>query len=484
MPPVTILSPYSGRPVKIREHDLGRALRDEEGRVFYVVEDPDHGRYAARTRKGSQKDLERYREIEANVAKLHDEVGPDTQGILQAHDATGNKRQNMMGIALIVLIAIVMAAIGYAYIQYPEWFDQQDEAGDFPTEADPAPLDADPQSALPAQGNPPAASADEKAAQPADPAVELSAPGIAAAPLVIQRVASAVLPRDTPLVDEMGDDPEPIYVATSNEALHEQLSEASREPSAGQPTPIPEPKAVPIVLAANDTISPTNYDDFRHTASGLRFKITHLTDGTSARAGNYITIRYTAETLDGKPLINDASQSFLLAKGQAIRAFDEGLAGIREGEQLRLLVPRGHSNTGTLPGIDRIPDEPFLMDVQLVSVKPGISYIIEKQGDIDSPAALPGHTVDLHYLAKVEGRDEVIDATVHRGEPMRVTLGNNEIITGLELGITGMRVGESRQLTIPPYLAYGKYSVAGGLIPENAVLSFRLTLVRIVEDDQ
>ena len=65
MPPVTILSPYSGRPVKVREHDLGRAIRDEQGRVFYVVEDPEHGRYAARTRKGSQKDLERYREIES-----------------------------------------------------------------------------------------------------------------------------------------------------------------------------------------------------------------------------------------------------------------------------------------------------------------------------------------------------------------------------------------------------------------------------------
>ena len=47
-----------------------------------------------------------------------------------------------------------------------------------------------------------------------------------------------------------------------------------------------------------------------------------------------------------------------------------------------------------------------------------------------------------------------------------------------------MRPGESRQLTIPPYLAYGKYSVAGGLIPENAVLSFRVTLVGIVDEDE
>ncbi|MGB0768442.1 MAG: FKBP-type peptidyl-prolyl cis-trans isomerase [Phycisphaeraceae bacterium] len=46
-----------------------------------------------------------------------------------------------------------------------------------------------------------------------------------------------------------------------------------------------------------------------------------------------------------------------------------------------------------------------------------------------------------------------------------------------------MRPGESRLLTIPPYLAYGEHSVAGGLIPKNAVLSFRVSLVDIVEDD-
>ena len=47
MPAVTILSPYSGKPVKVREQDLGRAIRDEQGRVFYIVEHPEHGRYAA-----------------------------------------------------------------------------------------------------------------------------------------------------------------------------------------------------------------------------------------------------------------------------------------------------------------------------------------------------------------------------------------------------------------------------------------------------
>lgn len=397
-----ILSPYSGHPVKIREQDLGRALRDEQGRVFYVVEDPEHGRYAARTRKGSPKDLERYRALEIQTDQLHDNVQPTRDNLSQAHDAAGKTRRNPVGWLMLVLIAAALATAGYLYLNYPQWLGLDGQI---------APIEND------------ETENDQADSSPPSPAASL-APRI--------RLASST-PR----------------------------------------TPHPSRQT-----------QEHGYKDFRHTASGLRYQITHLTDGPPARAGNVLTIRYAASTLDGKPIINDASQTFILATGQAIRAFDEGLAGVREGEQLRLFVPRGHSDQGTLPGIDRVPDQPFLLDIQLLSVRPGVSYITEKPGLPDSRPAMPGDTVDLHYLAQIEGQEQVIDTTVHRGKPFRLTLGNNEVIPGLELGITGMRQGESRHITIPPYLAYGKYSVAGGLIPENAVLSFRVTLVHIVEDDQ
>lgn len=403
MPPAIILSPYSGRPVKIREQDLGRALRDEQGRVFYVVEDPELGRYAARTRKGSPKDLERYRAIEAKAAELDDDAQPSRDDIAKAHDAVGKKRKNPLGRLILILIVIALGLLGYVGLNYPEWLGLGEPSNE---------------------------------TEPQVPADRSHAPALRPSPQIVLAGGSAGL-----------------------------------RPVLRKPSPVTPREA-----------RQSDFKDFRHTASGLRYKITHLTDGPSARAGNVVTIRYTASTLDGKALINDASQTFVLAMGQAIRAFDEGLAGIREGEQLRMLVPRGHSEQGVLPGIDRIPDAPFLLDVQLVSVRPGVSYIIESPGDIDRRPAMPGDTVDLHYLARIEGRDEVIDATVHHDKPLRITLGNHEVIPGLELGVTGMRIGESRQLTIPPYLAYGKYAVAGGLIPENAVLSFRITLVRIVQD--
>ena len=48
---ITVDSPYSGKPVKVREQDVRRAVRDEEGRIFYVLPRPDgSGFFGSKTR--------------------------------------------------------------------------------------------------------------------------------------------------------------------------------------------------------------------------------------------------------------------------------------------------------------------------------------------------------------------------------------------------------------------------------------------------
>jgi peptidylprolyl isomerase len=516
MPPVTILSPYSGRPVVVREQDLGRAIRDDQGKVFYVVEDAEHGRYASMTRKGSPKDLERYRALQDGKAPAP--AGDNAAAALTntaagqaaAYDATGVKRRNPVGIVMMLIALAVVAAGAYVVVTHPEWIGLEQAT---PTDSQTAPGNQDDEStgdrgalrqARP--DHPVAASlryASSKQAPPTDEGVQrprdesvAEDEGAPAAGDDPPRDAGwkdeSVSQQDTEQQAQPRLTAEPAVLPATGEEFVDRLAEAddaaSDEPEA-DPAPVIVPtrtwrpgESQPAVLGARDH-DDKPYAGFSHTASGLRYKFTHRTDGPPAKAGCVLEVRYTAQTLEGETLIDDGEQTFVLMAGQAIRAFDEGLAGVREGEQIKLFIPRGHSEDGALPGVRRVPDQPFMMDVQLVKVRPGVTHVVERPGDAEAEPAMPGDTLAIHYLARVEGRDEVIATTVQDGEPLRLTLGQGAVIPGLELGLTGMRPGETRLLSVPPYLGYGADGAAGGLIPPNAVLSFRVTLVRIEPDE-
>merc|ERR1712043_68427 len=64
------------------------------------------------------------------------------------------------------------------------------------------------------------------------------------------------------------------------------------------------------------------------------------------------------------------------------------------------------------------------------------------------------------------------------GEPFEFKLGTGQVIPGWEKGVVGMCVGDKRQLTIPPDLAYGERGFAD-LIPPHSTLFFDVELLEI-----
>jgi FKBP-type peptidyl-prolyl cis-trans isomerase FkpA len=56
-------------------------------------------------------------------------------------------------------------------------------------------------------------------------------------------------------------------------------------------------------------------------------------------------------------------------------------------------------------------------------------------------------------------------------------LGTNQVIKGFDQGVTGMKVGGTRRVVVPPALAYG--SSGYQTIPPNAALVFDIALLNV-----
>ncbi|MFO8005293.1 FKBP-type peptidyl-prolyl cis-trans isomerase [Thioalkalivibrio sp.] len=95
----------------------------------------------------------------------------------------------------------------------------------------------------------------------------------------------------------------------------------------------------------------------------------------------------------------------------------------------------------------------------------------------DGQEAASGSEVKVHYTGWLTDGTK-FDSSRDRGEPFSLTLGAGRVIPGWEKGIEGMRVGEIRELIIPPELGYGARG-AGGVIPPDATLRFEVELLDV-----
>ncbi len=104
---ITVDSPFTGRPVKIREKDVGRAVTDEDGGIFYVFPKKDgSGYYGAPTRAGGERDEERAARNEARAkGSKHKGVQRGQVEITQARRSHGMKKLFLFLFLLIFAVA-------------------------------------------------------------------------------------------------------------------------------------------------------------------------------------------------------------------------------------------------------------------------------------------------------------------------------------------------------------------------------------------
>lgn len=379
--PIIVNSPYSGLPVKVRDQDVSRALRDEEGRVFYAVPKSDgSGYYGSPTRNGSPKDEQRAAELASKMTQSH-KSGAE-QSAKQVHDATGKRRRKLHHyVILLIILAAIVAGVWYFLFHTSQGASMREQIPDLPA---------------------PSSQLDE---------------------------------------------------------THDHHPSAIAHP----------PSAIPWTV----------------TATGLRYRVDepgHSSD--QAAAGKFVRVNYTV-TQPNSDVILEATEGestvgFVLWSGQTLRAWDEAVAGMREGEVRTIEVPHDQLD-GHWPGrhLKTLPPGPLQFQIALLEVLPGVTHEVTQPGV--GRIALPGDAVEMQYVASLVGSDHPYDNTYQRHTPLRFRIGTGEVIPGWELGVAGMREGEKRRLTIPPYLAYGSRG-AGSLIPPDATLTVDVELVRILDD--
>jgi peptidylprolyl isomerase len=112
---------------------------------------------------------------------------------------------------------------------------------------------------------------------------------------------------------------------------------------------------------------------------------------------------------------------------------------------------------------------------ETITTPSGLKYVETTIGTGAVPTT--GQTVEVHYTGTLENGKK-FDSSRDRNATFKFQIGTGQVIKGWDEGLSTMKVGGRRMLTIPPELGYGARG-AGGVIPPNAVLLFDVELIGV-----
>jgi FKBP-type peptidyl-prolyl cis-trans isomerase len=143
-------------------------------------------------------------------------------------------------------------------------------------------------------------------------------------------------------------------------------------------TPAAKPIAKPApkkALVVPNTKAPTKVaGDGVKTDSGLQYWDIKVGTGAVAKDGAHVKVHYTGWLTTGKKFDSsvDAHQpfDFTIGKGEVIKGWDEGVAGMKVGGKRQLRIPPelGYGAAGSPPVIPA--NATLIFDIQLLSVPP------------------------------------------------------------------------------------------------------------------
>jgi peptidylprolyl isomerase len=232
------------------------------------------------------------------------------------------------------------------------------------------------------------------------------------------------------------------------------------------------------------------------TPDGLYYRDLAIGTGPAVAAGQTLQVDYlgafpNGQVFDGTAA-GQAPLTFQLGAGAVIAGFDEGLPGATVGTTRQLIIPPelaygDQGFAGVIPPnailvftvliLPRVEDASFAasLGVDLAQSTRSFDGVYVRDLVAGTGASLAnGQTVQVHYTAALVDGTQV-DANGENDPPFSFKLGAAQVIAGWDEGLAGARVGTTRQLVIPSWLAYGP--APHGTIPPNSILVFSVQIL-------
>lgn len=221
--------------------------------------------------------------------------------------------------------------------------------------------------------------------------------------------------------------------------------------------------------------------------------ITDLTEGTGegAKDGDTVFVYYVGVlTNDGTRFDGNFGQNpfpVTLGLGMVIPGWDQGLIGAKAGTRRQLDIPAdlayGEQGAGDLIG----PNEALSFIVDIVAIVPIIDAANEPTEGVEArdasneveftdlvegegTAAAEGDNTVIHLVAFRADTGERLQSTWESPQPLNLTLAEGATLAGFIEGITGMKVGGRREITVPYALAFGEQGNTELGLPEKTDL--------------
>lgn len=247
----------------------------------------------------------------------------------------------------------------------------------------------------------------------------------------------------------------------------------------------------------NKTVAEKISQDTLTTESGLKYIIREKGRGEQPVKGAEVEVHYTGrltnDTVFDSSLKRNKPFSFKLGQGKVIKGWDEGIALLNQGDKATFIIPSelayGSRDMGKIPS-----NSTLIFDIDLISVKnpikieiyniegkdtitttSGLKYIVVKKGHPKNPMAKANEVVTVHYSGYFKD-GLMFDSSIKRGQPIKFTLGQGQVIKGWDEVLQLMRSGDKVRAIIPYELAYGEKG-RGNSIPPKAELTFDMELI-------